>query len=524
MLFNSSEFLFVFLPIVLVGYLFFQRYASTRVVMAWLCLSSLFFYGWWNPVYLLLLALSATVNYSLGLLLSRAAEDVGKGAGEGKGERRGRALLALGVLFNLGLLAWFKYANWLVDSLNAGLELGFNLEHIILPLAISFYTFQQITYLVDTRRGLTAPHGILEYCLFVSFFPQLIAGPIVHHSEMLAQFERLGERRDHLRNISIGVSMLVIGLFKKVVIADGLARFATPVFTLAAAGGDLNSLDIAAGIFSYAFQLYFDFSGYSDMAIGLACLFGIRLPVNFFSPYRAQNISDFWRMWHATLSRFLRDYVYNGLGGFLCSPNRQRFNLFVTMFAGGVWHGAGWTFVLYGFCHGVYVVVHQLWRIKVSGPLGLVARPWYRAFSQVFTFLLVALTLGLFRADSVTTAQRLYSGLLEFSGNSFSAGYLQKLNASGLFRLDALVTPSLNGHFWVFGVLLAALAICWLLPSTYQLFKPYEVAIDKPVAGRPPVVSLTWRASTAWSVYIALLAAMALANLSEVSEFLYFQF
>jgi alginate O-acetyltransferase complex protein AlgI len=510
MLFNSIEFLFFYLPVVLLVFLYLRRLGSCRLLMAWLVLVSLFFYAWWNPVYLLLLLFSAGVNYSIGLMLVSSS--------------RSRAWLAAGVLFNLGLLAYFKYAGFFLENLNTAFELGWNVQHIILPLAISFYTFQQITYLVDTRKGLTEAHGFLEYCLFVSFFPQLIAGPIVHHSEMFAQFKLLAQRRDTSKDLAIGGSILVIGLFKKVVIADSFALLASPVFTLASAQGELSMIDALTGTFAYAFQLYFDFSGYSDMAIGLACLFGLRLPVNFFSPYRAQNISDFWRMWHATLSRFLRDYVYMPLGGFICSPRRQRFNLFMTMFVGGVWHGAGWTFVMYGICHGAYVVLHQLWRIRVSGPLDLLQSNAYKAAAQAFTFVVVVLTLVLFRSDSVQTAGNMYVHLFGLDGWAFSPQLLVQFERSNLFRIVEIMAPALSAVSLVCGLLVLALLACWVLPSTYQLFERYEVTISQPACGRQAVWDLRWNPDRRWAVFVACLALAACLNLSQVSEFLYFQF
>ena len=511
MLFNSIEFLFFFLPLVFLGFLLLRRLGDNRVLIAWLTLSSLFFYGWWNPVYLLLIGLSAGVNYNLGRHLAGR-----KGAGD--------VWLGLGVLFNLGLLAYFKYANFFIDNIRLVLDLGFNFEHIILPLAISFYTFQQITYLVDTSKGLTEPHGFLEYSLFVSFFPQLIAGPIVHHSDMLAQFQRLDKLESSYRNIAIAGSIIAIGLFKKVVVADSFALFSTPIFTLAASGAPLYTMDALGGIFSYAFQLYFDFSGYSDMAIGLACLFGIKLPVNFFSPFRAQNISDFWRMWHATLSRFLRDYVYTPLGGFVCSPRRQRFNLFATMFVGGVWHGAGWTFVAYGLLHGIYVVVHQLWRVRVSGPREWLGNRYYRAMAQGFTFLVVVFTLVFFRSSSLASALQLFASLGQFEGYGFSADYLAQLHRTNLFKLVQVLLVDVQAVYLVYGMLLLALAACWLLPSTHQLFESQDVAIARPRAGRRAVLAFEWRPSGAWAVFIAVLTVMSLLNLTQVSEFLYFQF
>lgn len=480
--------------------------------MLWLTCSSLFFYAWWNPAYVVLLLISASVNYGLGGMLARG----------GKG--RGHTLLLFGVLFNLGLLGYFKYTNFLMDNMRLVMDWSFNFEHIILPLAISFYTFQQITYLVDTRKGLTGPHGFLEYLLFVSFFPQLIAGPIVHHSEMLSQFTRLTEQSKTRNNLSIGFTILVIGLFKKVVIADSFALFSSPAFDLAAQGTTLFTLDAIAGSFSYAFQLYFDFSGYSDMAIGLSCLFGLKLPVNFFSPYRAQNISDFWRMWHATLSRFLRDYVYAPLGGFFCSPTRQRFNLFATMFIGGVWHGAGWTFVVYGVCHGTYVVIHQLWRIKVSGPLQLVGRRDYKAFSQLFTFVVVALTLIVFRADSLTSAGDIFSAMFNWNGALFAPEYTAALEHSKALEIISMLFGDIYSVSAVFSFLALALAICWLMPNTYQLFRHCDVVLEPPFSTQAPLFDWQWQPSMAWSFFIAVLTLISLLNLTQVSEFLYFQF
>ncbi|CAA0123817.1 Peptidoglycan O-acetyltransferase [Halioglobus japonicus] len=512
MLFNSIEFLFFFLPAVLLGFLLLQRLGHLRPIKFWLVACSLFFYAWWNPVYLLLLLLSAGVNYSLGRVLAKGGKD------------QGRQWLVLGIAFNLGLLGYFKYGNFFLDSVTQAMHWGFNFEYIVLPLAISFYTFQQITYLVDSRKGLTDSHNLLDYLLFVSFFPQLIAGPIVHHKEILPQFSRLTDRSKNSANITIGLSILVVGLFKKVVVADGFGFFSNGVFTLAAAGSPLATLDALVGVFAYSFQLYFDFSGYSDMAIGLACLFGIKLPVNFFSPFRAQNISDFWRMWHATLARFLRDYVYAPLGGFFCSPGRQRFNLFTTMFIGGVWHGAGWTFIVYGLCHGSYVIIHQLWRVKVSGPLGLVGKKSYNALAQVFTFLVVALTLVVFRADSLATAGRVYSSLFNWNGFQFLPAYEFKIFSNNALELMSGLFGVHGKEGVIFFFLALALAACWLLPSTYQLFRHCDIAIDKPLAGREPIVALQWQDNWRWGLFIGILAIASMVNLTQVSEFLYFQF
>ncbi len=268
-----------------------------------------------------------------------------------------RGALVVGIAFNLGTLGYFKYFNFFVETANVVFNAGFNFDEIILPLAISFFTFQQITFLVDAYRGKACDYNFLHYALFVTFFPQLIAGPIVHHAEMMPQF--LKRKTGGLSNASIAVggSIFLLGLFKKVVLADNVAAYATPVFAAASAGQELTLIESWGGVLAYTFQLYFDFSGYSDMAIGLARMFGIVLPLNFNSPYKAASIIDFWRRWHMTLSRFLRDYVYFPLGGSLRGRMKRHINLMITMLLGGLWHGAGWTFVVWGGLHGIYLMI-----------------------------------------------------------------------------------------------------------------------------------------------------------------------
>lgn len=513
MLFNSAEFLFLFLPLVYIVFQILARYGQLKLLLLWLTLSSLFFYGWWNPSYLILILTSIGVNYTCGRLLSSDRSP----------HYRKNALL-IGLVFNLGLLGYYKYANFFVGNINYLLADDINLQTIVLPLAISFFTFQQFTYLVDSYKGLTESHSFLEYCLFVTFFPQLIAGPIVHHKDMLVQFQTLHQQQEILKNLVLGCSIIAIGLFKKVVLADSFAQYATPFFQQAEEGQLFMTLDTLLATFSYTFQLYFDFSGYSDMAIGLACLFGLKLPVNFFSPFRARNISDFWRTWHATLARFLRDYVYAPLGGFLCSPNRQRFNLFMTMFAGGVWHGAGWTFFVYGILHGMYAVIHQLWRIKVSGPLGFVGNRFYDATSQLFTFLLVALTLIVFRAESIHSAIDIVGYLFNSGSFELSAQYMKILEASTALTFLQTLSHGMDIQLLIVLSLCAALIICWCLPNTYHLFRRYDVAILEQRIVREPVINIQWGPNLAWAVGLGTLLALALIGLGGESEFIYFQF
>ncbi|MAV37243.1 MAG: membrane-bound O-acyltransferase family protein, partial [Planctomycetaceae bacterium] len=294
MLFNSYTFVLIFLPITLGGYLLLRRWENSTWQVGWLTLASLVFYGWWNPPYLVLLLASIGVNYGIGCKLTELPH------------RRGRQRwLTIGLVFNLALLAYFKYALFFLGNFNAVWGTRFAADQILLPLGISFFTFQQIAFLIDAYRGEVDKTAFSHYCLFVSFFPQLIAGPIVHHGELLPQLRHRIEGRRLAPWLATGVTLFTIGLFKKVVLADHLGSFVAPVFDAAASGQHLTMLVAWLGTLAYTFQLYFDFSGYSDMAIGLASLFGLRLPLNFNSPYKATNISDFWRRWHITLSRFL---------------------------------------------------------------------------------------------------------------------------------------------------------------------------------------------------------------------------
>ena len=343
MLFSSFIFILLFLPATLLGWHIASRVAGGRFVLGVLVVASLFFYGWWNPAYLALLLVSITGNYVLGLMLHQ--------------DQQSRIHLAAGITFNLGLLGYFKYAEFFSIG---GTEYGsWRLEDVALPLAISFFTFQQIAYLVDVYRGESAERDPLRYVLFVSFFPQLIAGPIVHHKEMLPQFLGMGRTGVTSRNLAIGGSIFLLGLGKKVLIADSLGGFADPMFNAVTAGVDPTLFEAWGVTLAYTFQIYFDFSGYSDMAIGLGAMFGLRLPINFNSPYKATSIIDFWRRWHMTLSRFLRDYLYIPLGGSRRNVPGRYVNLMIVMLLGGLWHGAGWTFILWGGVHGIYLVINH---------------------------------------------------------------------------------------------------------------------------------------------------------------------
>lgn len=350
MLFNSYEFIFLFLPITFFVYFYLNTKRLIEASKAFLVFSSLFFYSWWNIIYLPLILGSVLFNYIIGVSLSKRSDHT---------QISKKQLLAFGIIINIFLLGYFKYADFFIHNVNYISNTNFPTLGLVLPLAISFFTFQQITYLVDSYKKETKEYGFLNYAVFVTFFPQLIAGPIVHHKEMMPQFANVRNKVKNYKNIVLGIFIFSIGLFKKVVIADTFALWATHGFDVA---NTLNIFEAWATSLSYTFQLYFDFSGYTDMAIGAALLFNIKLPINFNSPYKALNIQDFWKRWHITLSRFLRDYVYIPLGGNRKGKYRVYSNLLATFLIGGLWHGAGWTFIFWGFLHGVAMAVHRVWK------------------------------------------------------------------------------------------------------------------------------------------------------------------
>lgn len=515
MLFNSFAFLFGYLPIVLAGYFLLDRLtssASWRLAPAvWLALASLFFYAWWDVRYLPLLLASICVNYGAGRLIGARA-----------GAARKRVLVAA-LALNLGLLAYYKYANFFIDSVNAVAvaagagagSLPWSGLDIILPIGISFFTFTQIAFLVDCYRGEVREYRFIHYVLFVSYFPHLIAGPVLHHRDMMPQFADPANAHPRAANFAIGLSIFTIGLAKKVLIADNLSPLAMPVF---AAGATPTLIEAWIGVLAYTFQLYFDFSGYSDMAIGLSRLFGVKLPLNFNSPYKAANIADFWRRWHMTLSRFLRDYLYIPLGGSRHGEAMRYRNLMLTMLLGGLWHGAGWTFVIWGGLHGLYLVLQQAWQRL----FGAARAHWW---PTLLTFLAVMLAWIFFRAPDVATAWDISGALVGANGVSLPRGLASHAASLAQWGLH----PAFDGIRWIelagpgLPVLLGAMLLAFKAPNTQEIFFLYEPAIERifQPTGR---WAFSWRPTRRWSVGFAALFVACIFGMNRVTEFLYFQF
>jgi alginate O-acetyltransferase complex protein AlgI len=410
MLFTSGEFLFIYLPVTLAGFFAIARGANPSWAAAWLTLASLVFYGYWHPPHTLLLILSIAFNYALGSLILK----VNKNAPTLR-----RRLLILAVTVDLLVLAYFKYADFLINTVSNLGDLKLPSANVILPIGISFFTFTQIAYLVDVYAGKVREKSPLHYALFVTYFPHLIAGPVLHHSEMMPQFGQREIYSPRLRNFAVGLVFLTIGLAKKVLIADSAAPIANNLFESAKLSVVATPVALF-GVLAYSLQIYFDFSGYSDMAVGLARLLGIKFPYNFNSPYKATSIIEFWRRWHMTLSRFLRDYLYIiALGGNRHGTFRRYLNLMITMLLGGLWHGASWMFVAWGALHGAFLVINHGWRFvsdRFAGQVGRVGAPVPQAakmlLCRTLTLCSVFVAWIAFRADDAQVGENVFQSIV----------------------------------------------------------------------------------------------------------------
>ena len=518
MLFHAHDFVLLFLPLTLAGFLLARRFASgaPSAMLAALLIASVVFYGEWAWRYLILLFGSIAGNFACSLWLWRTAAPAGR-----------RRILIAGITGNLCLLFWFKYAGFVSHQLVAATGWGPALDGIVLPIGISFYTFQQIAYLVDVSRGETVDRNPLRYALFVSFFPQLIAGPIVHHREFARQLPGL-RARPVLPDLAVGATIFTIGLAKKIVLADSFAQTASPVFDAAATGTAPGLLSAWLAVFGYGLQIYFDFSAYSDMAIGLARMFGIVLPINFASPYRAVSIIDFWRRWHITLSRFLRDYLYIPLGGNRRGSRRRLVNVLLTMVLGGIWHGAGWTFALWGLLHGVLLVLAQVWRTANGFAIPV-------PLARALTLLSVMLAWVPFRAADLATTGAIYAGL----AGAYGAGEAPPSALAGLAEALAVRAPGID---WAAALALVVvgggLGLALFAPNTQTLMRRWQPGLASPGyetgiegsgtdAARGSGASAapaTWRPTWGVAVVVGVTFATCLMLLNRASEFLYFQF
>ncbi|MFO1206138.1 MAG: MBOAT family O-acyltransferase [Burkholderiales bacterium] len=546
MLFNSYEFIFAFLPTTLVMFFLLGR-TSREWALSWLIGASLFFYAWWRPINVLIIAPSILINFGLAHLLLRLRADQARVIAA-------RWVLAVGIVFNIAFLGYFKYVNFFSTVVNDVAGTHFFVEQVILPLGISFITFQKIAFLIDVHARRVESFTLRDYCLFVLFFPQLIAGPIVHYREMMPQFQKASCRFEK-ESVAVGLTLFLMGLFKKVVLADGLAAHVSPVYDSVAMGGDASLFPAWIAAVGFTLQIYFDFSGYTDMALGLARCFGVRLPPNFDSPLKASSIIDFWLRWHMTLTRFLTAYLYNPLvlwltrrrlaagrtvlGGRDARIGGAYFHLLagptvLTMLISGLWHGAGYLFILWGLVHGIYLSVNHAWRMV--GPRLWRDKESYSRFMRpvgfVLTFLAVAVAMVLFRSPSVGTASEILQGMVGFNGIYLPQQIFDRLGPlTHLIGSVVVASPTIGGSgaefvttiMWIAGLLVVALTF----PNSMEILSRFEPAIG--VKHRPGSLSgwakaLEWRPTLSWACLMSILTVSAMIKLGGKSEFLYWQF
>lgn len=488
MLFNSYIFIFLFLPLALAGYYLFNYCKLNRAANIFLIMMSLWFYGYFNRRYLLIICGSILVNYTLSKLM----EFCKRGGHPVKG-----LALAFGILANIAVIFYFKYYNFFLDNINIIFGKSFELKNIVLPLGISFFTFQQISYLVDSYRGETKGYRFDEYALFVSFFPQLVAGPIVLHNEMIPQFRNPEKRRIIRASFAKGMYIFAMGLFKKVIIADTFGKAVTYGFGTIET---LSSLEALIVSLSYTFQLYFDFSGYCDMAMGIGGMFNIELPQNFNSPYKSTSITEFWDRWHMSLTRFLRTYVYIPLGGNRKGKIRTYINVMVVYLVSGIWHGANWTFILWGVLHGMLSCLNRLFK-KSWNKLGEVT-------SWAFTFMTVNMLWILFRADSIADAKLFIKGMCSLSDFGISGELYNCFNLIELTFLEkklpligCLPSRITGFHLWLF-----------LLGGFYIVLNCRN---SREIEFKPTIAN---------SLVTVLFMLWSVVSLAGVSTFLYFDF
>jgi alginate O-acetyltransferase complex protein AlgI len=518
MLFFEPVFLFIFLPITMGFYYILRIIAPQEYVIVMLALASLIFYGWYNPQYTFVILGSIIFNYLCGSQLLLRAKD-GKGCG---------LLLFFGVAMNLVLLGFFKYLPFIAQSLEIFFYDVPKPATLDLPLGISFFTFLQIAYLVDCARSLAKRNRFLHYLLFVTFFPHLLAGPLIHHRELIPQFSRKNKRI--WGNLAIGLTIFSIGLFKKLVPAQQMANWANPVFDGISVGIIPSFIEAWIGALCFALQIYFDFSGYSDMAIGLSRIFGIYMPVNFASPYKAANIIEFWRRWHITLSRFFRDYLYIPLGGNRIGIFWQMTNLIFVMLLVGLWHGAGWKFIVWGAVHGLFLVVCHVW-VNINGFFDRkLVIP--NILCVALTFLVVVIAWVPFRADSLTTSLVFFESMIGLNGIKLPSHYAEIFFGiiGRLSDYGVIFSPmtSFAGGFQLAWIMFY-LGIIWFTPNTQEIMRFYHPALvvnnrKEHVKSWPALVS--WRPAIIFGVFFGILLSylMILSIQGNSGEFIYFQF
>ncbi len=511
MLFNSYTFIFIFLPTALISFYILTNFTRNTFRVDFLIIISLLFYSWWNINYLFLLIFSIILNFLIGNYLIQNSN---------------KLKLFFGIFTNLLILGYYKYTNFFIENINVIFDKNHIIETIILPLGISYFTFQQITYLVDCYLGKVSDQNLRRYFLYVCFFPQIVTGPIVRYGFLMPQIKNKISKNFDINHLNVGITTFAVGLFKKVVLADNLALYVNPYFSSVESGIPLNFFDAWVGAIGYAFQIYFDFSGYTDMALGIALMFGFILPINFFSPFKAKNISEFWICWHITLSNLVRNYLYfplsiyfsrlSGIKNFgfakefllsLMVPTLISFALI------GLWHGAGWNFILFGVINGFYIIIFNLWKNLKNYHLKDQKNNFKDFFAQLITFLSVVLALIVFRSNSIESSLEYFKAIFGFG----------KLDLIDLFQVGLFASQPYHGIFW----LIISFIIIFLFPNTQEfLFRNIknEFNNENLLRKRKSFINIKWKPNVLWSIFTVLILITSILFLNRESEFIYLQF
>jgi alginate O-acetyltransferase complex protein AlgI len=547
MLFNSYGFIFLFLPITFLGTLWLGKRTQHGAVL-WLGLTSLLFYSFWNPVFVGLLLGTIIFNYLVANQLRASVQ--------WSNIQYKDYLLAAAITANLLALGYFKYANFFITIVSEGTGIAIQPLEIILPLGISFFTFTQIAFLVDVSRGFAQEQNFLRYLLFVTYFPHLIAGPVLHHKQMMPQFSEPANFRFNSENVCVGLSIFILGLAKKVFLADSFGEIANPIFDASSTSNKLQFFEAWVGALSYTLQLYFDFSAYSDMAIGLSLIFNIRLPLNFNSPFKATSVIEFWQRWHMSLTKYIGEYLYTPI-----SLKLMRFGLgkpfliettyilviptAITFFIIGLWHGANYTFIAFGVIHGAYLIINHWWRaLKKKIGIRHQGTPLSRFFSCILTYFCVVIALVFFRSDTLDDAIRLCHAMFGQNGISlpetikpifsFISSGIHGVGISfdGIFQNKLFNQP----HWYILAFLVTGHAIVWLLPNIHEIMSNHKICCEdldvrptkkiKQTASYSWHQKLIWRPTFLWASSLGMLffaTLLAMAS-NKPSSFLYYQF
>ena len=545
MLFNSYSFIFIFLPITFLGMLLLGSRSPSGAVL-WLGIASLVFYAFWNPIFVTLLLGSIIFNYVVARWIQKRRNI--------QLQNKLNYILILAITLNIVLLGYFKYTNFFLSTIIEGAGGTFQPLDIIIPLGISFFTFTQIAFLIDVSRGFTSEHNFSRYLLFVTFFPYLIAGPVLHHKQMIPQFSDAKNFRFNQENVCAGISIFIIGLAKKIFLADNLGEIANPFFDTQHTDHPIQLVEAWVGAISYTLQLYFDFSAYSDMAVGLSLIFNLRLPLNFNSPFKASSVIEFWQRWHMSLTKYIGEYLYTPISLKLMRQGLGRAYILevlytlilptlITFFIIGLWHGANWTYVMFGVVHGIFLVINHLYR-AFKKKVGWRKKPnKFNIFcSTVLTYIVVVIAFVFFRADSLSSAYEICLAMFGFHGISLPATVAHFFSAIphqvGFFILsfDGVLPSKLftSPNWYVFGLLLVGQCIVWFLPNVHQIMLTQKIVCedlgDRPAIKRPTSLGklnwLIWKPNLQWGIVLGtvfFVIVLVLAS-NKPSTFLYYQF